>query len=98
MRDISKVEYLRQEIFLPSLAREGLRRWLAGRDPIVEIGRVRFAQFQSEQADTMYMSELMHLIDHTGYGILRALIHGVDVNLFDQPPAGKREVSAGSKR
>lgn len=92
MRDISKAEYIRQEIFLPPEAKRGLRLWLAGRDPIEKIGRVRFSQFQNEQADTIYMSELMHLIDHTGYGILKALVSGGWVNLFDHCP---QQVSVG---
>lgn len=61
-------------IWLPPIAKRGIRLWLQGREAVIGIGHVRFSQFLSEEADTIFGDELMKIIDATGYGVLDAML------------------------
>lgn len=61
------------EIWLPPVAKRGLRRWLAGRTEVKGICRMRFAMFKNEMAEVIRLGELRILIDNTGYGLLDAM-------------------------
>lgn len=62
------------EIWLPPIAKRGLRRWLSGRAEVDGICRMRLFMFKGEMAEMITTSELMALIDNTGYGCLDAMM------------------------